>query len=731
VDKLTPGRARIVANDVARRSRTGVFAYTGLSCAVALGSSFSHTHLVAASSVCAGTFAIALPRLWLSLAYRPEAEQRPVAWMAMFRVAAVIAAAYWGIAAAVALRVGSNDDSLIVLASTAGIAAGAATSLSADKWLVVAYLASLLGPMAASELAEGSIHDAAFAATMVFFFGFLVRQAATMRHSLFESCATAALLEARASALDAAHTKAREAEAAANAANRAKTIFLANVSHEIRTPMATIVGYSEMMMGGELAEEEKLPCLRIVHQSSERLLALLNDVLDLAKIEGGNLAVRPGRCDLPVLLRQFEIVARRLAGEHHVDLELSLATPIPSLVESDGARLTQVLVNLVGEAITAAESQRVRVEVGWVSQVSKPLEPFLKVEIIDGSGRQAVAVARPAFEPFSKVDAWTTRGATSEGLRLAIAQGVARLLGGDLRRGDESARSTFTLELPVKVLSSGICTDLHPSSPNTPAARALEGARVLLVQSGAESDAPLAATLNDAGAIVEVVKEEDAAVVEALRAERRHAPFDVVLLDAKRPSLDGHAGVARLRASGYRRGVVALGRSAMSGDRERSLESGYDEHIARPIDCEGLIETLGVHPQWTAEAAGTATGKPLEPVISAMADDPIIASLLDRFFEDVAAREHALRRALERGDGAAMKRVAHSLAGVGGSYGFDSLSDTARSLESSTEGPCRVEDLRPQVEALSLLCQRILAGARAKRGGAAPPAALLGEPHPA
>jgi signal transduction histidine kinase/DNA-binding response OmpR family regulator len=706
--------SEVLAEDLARRSRVGVLAYAGLAIIVAASSSLAHAHPTTAASFCVGTVTIGLPRLWLSVAFRKIYPSHPRAWLRAFRIAAWTAGAYWGVGAAFALHAGSSDEALVVLASTAGIAAGAATSLAGDKLLVAIYLASLLAPLTAVEVASGSMHHVGIAAAVGLFYAFLFRQAESTRRSLFDGRASAALLEARATALQAAGARAQEAETAANASNRAKTAFLANVSHEIRTPMVAILAYTEMLMNGELAEDERIPCLAVVHRSSERLLALLNDVLDLARIEGGRLAVRVGRCDLPALLRRIEAVARTMAEEHHVDFRVVLKTPIPASVECDPARLTQMLVNLAGEALKGTGAMGVRLEVRYEAWQARPA---LWVDVIDEGCGPAGAPPPPADSP--DADPWTAPGAPSAGLRFAIAQGLARLLGGDLQtRRDRAACAAFTLRVPLRSLTDAVCADLDVDGEGAGEDRTLEGTRLLLVEGGLSSGPPLASLLREAGATVETVPDEERAVAAAMAASHRKAPYQVVLLDELSPSLDGHMGVARLRAAGYRYGVVALGRSGAGGDREHSLDSGYDDYLERPLDVKRVVELLRCYAGRTSEVVPVPVEVP--PLPSTMSDDPLICSLLDRFLDDVAAREHSLQRALDRGDCDAVLRISHVLAGVGGSYGFSELTDAARRLETGARRAQRTEDLRGQVQEVALLCRRMLSARRAGRPDVSP-----------
>jgi HPt (histidine-containing phosphotransfer) domain-containing protein len=250
-----------------------------------------------------------------------------------------------------------------------------------------------------------------------------------------------------------------------------------------------------------------------------------------------------------------------------------------------------------------------------------------------------------------------------------------------------------------------------------PPGRTLEGARVLLASGGDSRDPPLATLLDRAGATVDAVPEEPRAIDLALAARAEARPYDVVLLDDRPPSVNGASGVARLRGAGYEAGVVALGRRGVVGDRGRSLDIGFDEHVDRPIDPEVLIEALRGHSSWSAVASPDASSARAQPeaLASSMSDDPFIQPLLGRFLDEVASREHSLRRALGRSDTAALRRIAHALAGVGGSYGFDLLTDAARRLELSAT-PSN-GDLRALTEDVSLVCRRMLAGRRGRPSG--------------
>ena len=343
-----------------------------------------------------------------------------------------------------------------------------------------------------------------------------------------------------------------EARRAAQEASRLKSEFLAHTSHEIRTPMTALVGYTELLGDPDLSPAERAEGLATIRRNGEHLMTIVNDILDLSKIESGRMTIERMACSPFALVAEVAAVLRPRAAHDGLDVEVGYRSPLPETIETDPTRLRQILLNLVGNAIKFTPRGSVRLEVGPVEDTR------LCFEVIDtGIGLDAEQQAR-LFTAFSQADASTTRRFGGTGLGLAISKRLAGMLGGDLRvRSVPGEGSTFTLTIDVGSLAGVRLLDRPPDvpaaaerrEPSAHAPQALRG-RILLAEDGLDARRLLARHLRAAGAEVETAENGLVACELALRAAEAGAPYDLILMDMQMPELDGYAAAARLRAAG-------------------------------------------------------------------------------------------------------------------------------------------------------------------------------------
>jgi len=405
-------------------------------------------------------------------------------------------------------------------------------------------------------------------------------------HGIFEEEAQLALVSAR---------------DAANAASRAKSLFVANVSHEIRTPMTAILGYTDVLAEEGLSEGERSDAIETLRRNGHHLLALINDMLDLSKIEAGGLEVRLSETSLISVAQHVAALLRERARAKGLSLELELGSELPSAIISDPLRLQQILLNLVGNAIKFTEQGGVRIAVWRRPSAGGPGE--LWFEVIDTGIGIAPADRERVFAPFSQADPTESRRYGGTGLGLAISRGLGEQLGGTIELESELGRgSTFRLRLPIKTPSSVTPPSIAAPAeelprPVDPPARALPSlrGRVLLAEDGADNQRLIERLLTRAGLEVVIAADGRAAVDQALAAEAEQRPFAVVLMDMQMPSLDGYAATQALRDAGYSRTIIAISAHAMVEDRERCLAAGCDAFASKPIDRRALVDLLAQH----------------------------------------------------------------------------------------------------------------------------------------
>jgi len=690
-----------VGETLARRSRAGVLAYALLATVIAATTSFGAKTFVAIAAI-AGALVIGLARLGItSLHARAGSSPR---WLLAFRAGALVSAAYWGTWASLAVSRGIDENALVVLVGTAGIAAGASTSLSPDLRLARAYMVLMLGPVLLVMAMLGTSHARGIAIAVFAFAAFLFVAQRTTHDDFVEAHANADLLAGRATALEQARVRAERAEREASAANRAKSEFLANMSHEIRTPMTAIIGYAELLAARDVGDAERVLHAETIRRNGGHLLRILNDILDLSKIEADKMTVEAAPCSLAEVLSDVDSLMSVRAAERKLYFEVRLATPIPRTIVADPTRVRQILLNLAGNAIKFTDRGSVvvsaRYEGGRVS-----------VDVNDTGVGMSAAQTESLFAPFSQVDGSSSRRFQGTGLGLYISRRFARMMGGDVHVTSALGRgSTFTLELPAPN-AQAMCTSIRarmPSGDAEPiAADALAGTRVLFAEDGADNQKLVAAFLSRAGATVVLAGDGLAAVRATLDAEREGAPFDVVLMDMEMPVLDGYGATARLRGAGYRGPIIALTAHAMAGHRERCLAAGCDEHATKPIDRAALVATIARFVRRDASAARSSK-MPIEPLASSMTDDPDVVDLLDDYLDGLVTRVASLEASSQASDLGTLQRIGHELAGSGGSYGFDAITAAGRALEHAAR------DRDPNVPALCAdlvgVCKRAIAG---------------------
>ncbi|MFH1264227.1 MAG: ATP-binding protein, partial [Planctomycetota bacterium] len=398
-----------------------------------------------------------------------------------------------------------------------------------------------------------------------------------------------------------------EARQAAEAANHSKSAFLANMSHEIRTPMTAILGFSEVLTGS-VVDREQLNAATTIRQNGEYLLRLINDILDLSKIEAGKLEVEHVRCSPCQILSEVVSLMRVRASAKNLPLEIEYDGPIPQSVQSDPTRLRQILINLTGNAIKFTEVGEVRLAARLLDAESD--KPKMQFEVADsGIGMTEEQIAQ-LFVPFSQVDTSASRKHGGTGLGLAISKRLAGRLGGDITvKSTPGWGSTFTVTVAtgpldgVKLLDKLTEAQLPIDSDEKPdTSRARLDCRVLLAEDGLDNQRLIAFMLKKAGAEVVVADNGQIACALALAAWDAETPFDVILMDMQMPVMDGYVAAAKLRQAGYTGPIIALTAHAMSTDRDKCLDAGCDDYLAKPVDCENLTSLVARHtsgqPKW-------------------------------------------------------------------------------------------------------------------------------------
>ncbi|MFI5316184.1 MAG: ATP-binding protein [Myxococcota bacterium] len=357
-------------------------------------------------------------------------------------------------------------------------------------------------------------------------------------------------------------------------ANEAKSDFLAHMSHEIRTPMTAILGFAEELE--QTGAPEQLEELRTIRRNGEHLVAVIDDILDLARVEAGHLELDRGRVRPDRLLHEVGALVEPRAHERGLELRVQIDPGSAIAIRSDATRLRQILINLAANAVKFTETGHVSLT------VRAPADGFVSFEVEDTGTGIPRDKQRMIFEAFAQADASMSRRYGGTGLGLAISRKLAALLGGEIGVESEVGRgSRFTLRIPWVLDPDGPRGD-DGETLSAPSAQ-LEG-RILLAEDSPDSRRLLVRLLQRWGAEVEVVENGALAVERMAKAMERGDALDLVLMDMQMPEMDGYEATRLIRAAGFRGPIIALTAHAMAGSRETCIAAGCDEFLTKPID---------------------------------------------------------------------------------------------------------------------------------------------------
>ncbi|MDX2039013.1 MAG: PAS domain S-box protein [Isosphaeraceae bacterium] len=512
----------------------------------------------------------------------------------------------------------------------------------------------------------------------------------------------------------------RLAKDEADAASRSKSEFLANMSHEVRTPMTAVIGYADMLLDPTLSLQERDQALQSIRRNGAHLLQLINDILDLSKIEAGKM-------DLDLIAYSpwqvmMEVVSslRVRSDERGIALQVAAGSTIPNIAMIDPTRLRQILVNLVGNAIKFSRERgcvtiRASVEPGAAGSA-----PRLEIVVTDqGIGMTPEQISQ-LFIPFQQGDASTTRRFGGSGLGLSITKRLVEVMSGEITVESRLGRgSRFRVSLPLQVPEcatwsrpSGEATvQSNRAADDSPPVYLRLVGRVLLAEDSLDNQRVLLHHLRRLGLVVEVADNGRVAIEKA-----REGGYDLILMDMQMPELDGYGATSSLRRSGYSQTIIALTAHAMKEDRDRCLRTGCSDYITKPVDPEYLGQVLSRYlpkAEPPVELGGKSLAPPA-PIRSEIADDPDFQPLLVLYAESLAEQSLRQHEAMARGDLEALARIVHQSKGSGAMYGYPILTEVSALIERAARTGTDSKSISPLLDWFDGVVDRIRRGLEAE-----------------
>lgn len=385
------------------------------------------------------------------------------------------------------------------------------------------------------------------------------------------------------------HKKISEALLHAESASRSKTDFLANISHEIRTPMTAILGYADILKRDNVSIPEKYDAVKIIDQNANHLMGLIDEILDISKIEAGKIEFDIEKVNLTQFFNEVYSLINVKAEDKKIELRFKNKGPIPEFLNIDPKRLKQILFNIIGNAIKFTNKGFVELIITYDGKTN-----ILNMRVKDTGIGISKEQQKKLFRPFEQADSSVARKFGGTGLGLVLSKGIAQGMGGDIKILESRLNVGTTMEISIDVgdadnvvLIPTFSTNIIEEKEESISTALLKGTKVLIVDDAKENARLFKLYLDEAGASVNVANDGDTAIDMA-----KNSPFDVVLLDLQMPGKDGFQVIKELRENAFSNPIIALTAHAMKEEKEKTKKAGFDDHITKPVKPNVLINSV-------------------------------------------------------------------------------------------------------------------------------------------
>jgi len=496
--------------------------------------------------------------------------------------------------------------------------------------------------------------------------------------------------------------KALIAKMNAESASIAKSDFLANMSHEIRTPLTAIIGFAEALLHSDQPMRERTNAIKTIIRNGDHLLQVINDILDLSKIEAEKLEFdRINFCYFHILNDVESLIRMQLLNKN-IEFNINYNFPLPKYIKSDPLRLKQILINVCSNAIKFTHSGFVHINIECDSE-----NESINFEVCDsGIGMQQHEIDK-IFDLFTQADLSTTKEYGGSGLGLTISKYMAGKLGGDIQvYSQPDVGSKFTISVNTGNLSdTPVVSKIKqvPTEQLLPAVsrqtNSLSG-KILLAEDNEDNQRLLKLYLEKMGAELTIANNGKIAIELAQNSE-----FNLILMDMQMPVMDGLEAVKTLRKHGYKKPIVALTANAMNKDRVKCMAAGCDDFISKPIRQNDLYRTVSHY-----LLSASPDKKSFPPMTSTLIEEePELMDLVFRFVNNLPGTLEKILLASKNKNWKELKNVCHQLKGVGGGYGYPKLTEISAKILFQLESNCYDEAII-LVSEMESMCQQIYAG---------------------